>query len=170
MVFKELTGGSGLKNPPANATDGQEDPRRREWQPTPVFLPGESPGQRRLAGYSPWGHKDSDTTSGLNNKKELIIPGIRTNSDPGHEKQVAFYGSWGRLWNNFRKKHFWDLPLHSSRKIHPFPGPEEPAFRQAAGVQHWPPERLSPAESPRGSTAAICTHLLGIFFNLPDPQ
>ena len=30
---------------------------RREWQPTPVFFPGESHGQRSLAGYSPWGHK-----------------------------------------------------------------------------------------------------------------
>ena len=30
-------------------------PWRREWQPTPVFLPGESHGQRSLAGYSPWG-------------------------------------------------------------------------------------------------------------------
>ena len=37
-------------------------PWRREWQPTPVFLPGESQGQRRLAGYSPWGPKESDTT------------------------------------------------------------------------------------------------------------
>ena len=40
-------------------------PRRREWQPTPVFLPGEFHGQRSLAGYSPWGHKDSDTTEQL---------------------------------------------------------------------------------------------------------
>ena len=31
-------------------------------QPTPVFSPGESHGQRSLAGYSPWGHKESDTT------------------------------------------------------------------------------------------------------------
>ena len=30
--------------------------------PTPVFLPGKSHGQRSLAGYSPWGHKESDTT------------------------------------------------------------------------------------------------------------
>ena len=30
---------------------------RREWQPTPVFLPGESHGQRCLAGYSPWGRR-----------------------------------------------------------------------------------------------------------------
>ena len=28
---------------------------RRKWQPTPVFLPGESHGQRSLVGYSPWG-------------------------------------------------------------------------------------------------------------------
>ena len=32
-------------------------PWRRKWQPTPVFLPGESHGQRSLAGYSPSGHK-----------------------------------------------------------------------------------------------------------------
>ena len=31
----------------------------------PVFLPGESHGQRSLAGYSPWGHKESDTTEQL---------------------------------------------------------------------------------------------------------
>ena len=37
-------------------------PWSRKWQPTPVFLPGESHGQRSLAGYSPWGHKESDTT------------------------------------------------------------------------------------------------------------
>ena len=37
-------------------------PWRRKWQPTPVFLPGESHGQRSLVGYSPPGHKESDTT------------------------------------------------------------------------------------------------------------
>ena len=36
---------------------GQEDTLRRAWQPTPVFLPGESHGQRSLASYGPWGHK-----------------------------------------------------------------------------------------------------------------
>ena len=35
---------------------------RREWLPTPAFLPGKSYGQRSLVGYSPWGHKKSDTT------------------------------------------------------------------------------------------------------------
>ena len=34
----------------------------RAWQPTPVLLPGESPGQRDLVGYSTWGHKELDTT------------------------------------------------------------------------------------------------------------
>ena len=35
---------------------------KRAWQPTPVSLPGESHGQRSLAGYSPWGHKELDMT------------------------------------------------------------------------------------------------------------
>ena len=32
----------------------QEDPLEKKWQLTPVFLPGESQGQTRLVGYSPW--------------------------------------------------------------------------------------------------------------------
>ena len=36
-----------------------------KWQPTPVFLPGKSHGQRRLVGYSPWGCKESDMTKQL---------------------------------------------------------------------------------------------------------
>ena len=37
---------------------GQEDPLEKEMQPTPVFLPGKSHGQRSLVGYSPWGCKE----------------------------------------------------------------------------------------------------------------
>ena len=40
-------------------------PSRRKWQPTPVFFPGESHGQRSLVGYSPWSWKESDTTEWL---------------------------------------------------------------------------------------------------------
>ena len=40
-------------------------PWRRKRQSTPVLLPGKSHGQRRLVGYSPWGHKESDTTERL---------------------------------------------------------------------------------------------------------
>ena len=40
-------------------------PWRRKWLPTAVFLPGEFHRQRSLVGYSPWGHKESDTTEQL---------------------------------------------------------------------------------------------------------
>ena len=55
-----------VKNPPAMQETwvpslGWEDPWRSGRQPTPVILPGESHGQRSLAGCSPWGHKESDT-------------------------------------------------------------------------------------------------------------
>jgi len=53
-----------VKNLPANTGDIRDTalwirkiPWRRAWQPTPVFLPGESHGQRSLAGCSPWGCK-----------------------------------------------------------------------------------------------------------------
>ena len=59
-----------VKNLPANVADMRHGfnlwvrniPWRRKWQPTPVFLPGKSNGQRSLAGYSPWGCKESDMT------------------------------------------------------------------------------------------------------------
>ena len=35
---------------------------RRKWQPTPVFLPGESPGRVSLVGFRLWGRTESDTT------------------------------------------------------------------------------------------------------------
>ena len=37
----------------------------KAWQPTPVFLPGECHGQKSLASYSPWDHKESDMTERL---------------------------------------------------------------------------------------------------------
>ena len=41
---------------------GWEDPLEKEWLPTPVFLPGESHGQRSLVSYSLWGRRESDMT------------------------------------------------------------------------------------------------------------
>ena len=60
-----------VKNPPANARNTRHRfdpwvgniPWRRKWLPTPVFLTGEFHGQRSLAGYSPWGHKELDATN-----------------------------------------------------------------------------------------------------------
>ena len=70
MILVGFTGGSVVKNLPANAGDVGlvlglgRNPLSRKWQPTPVFLPGKSHGQRSLAGYSPWALKrirhDSD--------------------------------------------------------------------------------------------------------------
>ena len=56
-----------VKNLPANAGNIRDlalipGSGRGAWLPTPVFLPGESHGQRSLAGYSPWGHKELDMT------------------------------------------------------------------------------------------------------------
>ena len=42
-------------------------PWRRKWQPTPVFLPGKSHGWWNLVGYSPWDHKELNTTERLSN-------------------------------------------------------------------------------------------------------
>ena len=60
-----------VKNPSTNARDIKrcgfnpwirKIPWRRKWQPTPVILPGKSPGQRSLAGYNPWGCRELDMT------------------------------------------------------------------------------------------------------------
>ena len=44
---------------------GLQDPMEKKWQPTPVLVPVEFHGQRSLAGYSPWGCKELDTTERL---------------------------------------------------------------------------------------------------------
>ena len=44
-----------------------------EWQPTPIFLPGEFHGQRNLVGYSSWGHKESDTTEPLTQIYYIVL-------------------------------------------------------------------------------------------------
>ena len=60
-----------VTSPPANAGDtgsipaSGRSPWTRKWQPAPVFLPGDSHGQRSLAGCSPGGHRESDTTDRL---------------------------------------------------------------------------------------------------------
>ena len=71
-------GDSDGKESACNARDPRFDPWvgkttwRRAWQPTPVFLPGESHGQRSLVGYSPWGHKESNMTEWLSTHTQPI--------------------------------------------------------------------------------------------------
>ena len=62
-----LPGGSVVKKLPAMQETwvrslGWEDPWTMKGQPTPGFLLGKSHGQRSLAGYSPWDHRESDMT------------------------------------------------------------------------------------------------------------
>ena len=64
-----FSGGPGSKESACNAGDmgsihgPGRSPGEWEWLPTPVFLPEEFHGQRSMVGYSPWGHKESDTTA-----------------------------------------------------------------------------------------------------------
>ena len=76
-----------VKNPPSQVVRGKESacqcrrcefdpwvrkiPWRRRWQPIPVFLLGESHGQRSLVCYSLWDHKESDISYRLNNNMEI---------------------------------------------------------------------------------------------------
>ena len=64
---------SGLESFPASGSfPVSKEHWRRKWQPTPVFFPGESHGQRSLVGYGSWGCKESDMTEQLT----LIIPAL----------------------------------------------------------------------------------------------
>ena len=51
-----------------------DNSQRRQWHPTPVFLPGKSHGWKSLVGYSPWGSKESDTTERIYSLKAFPVP------------------------------------------------------------------------------------------------
>ena len=84
--------------------------QRRQWQPTPVLLPGKSHGRRSLVGCSPWGHEESDMTERLHFHFSLSCIG-EGNGNPlqcsclenprdGGAWWAAIYGgvqSWTRL-------------------------------------------------------------------------
>ena len=80
-------------------------PRRRNWQPTPGFLPGESHGQRTLAGYSPWGCKEADTTEAVNTftSKKKGWGKLCENHNPIHR------ASWGPCSPGKSSPHTWCL-------------------------------------------------------------
>ena len=60
----------------------------RTWQPTPVFLPGESHGQRSLVGFSPWGHQELDTTNATS--YAWVLSSIWA----GHVLYLVYYMTW----------------------------------------------------------------------------
>ena len=75
-------------------------PWRRKWQPTPIYLPGKSHGQRSLVGYSPWGSKESDTTEWLSidiiKKKNFIKGSIWIQQDCEDSKWMTEV--WETFW------------------------------------------------------------------------
>ena len=77
---------------------------RRKWQPTPVCWPGESHGQRSLVGYSPGGHRESDTPERLKEKKmlQLKTPNINISILPwgwqkGGSDSTKGVSQWGKI-------------------------------------------------------------------------
>ena len=76
------------------------DWQRRQWQPTPVLLPGKSHGRRSLVGCSPWGNQDSDTAELLHFHFSFACIG-EGNGNPLQcsclENPRGFWGSWGSL-------------------------------------------------------------------------
>ena len=81
-LFYGFPAGSVVENPPAMQGTFRRHrfdpwvgkiPWRRKWQLTPVFLPGESHGQRSLASYSPWSQKELDITEQLSNNNSACF-------------------------------------------------------------------------------------------------
>ena len=71
-------------------------PWRRAWQPITVLLPGESPGQRSLAGYSPRGHKESDTTEVTWQQQEtpITVLGAGNRLKPRNSLKATAHSVW----------------------------------------------------------------------------
>ena len=85
---------------------------RRAWQSTSVFLPGETHGQGNLAGYSPWIHKELDTTEWLTLSLSLSNP-----QGSSMLSQMAKFHSF--LWlNNILLCIYYILFIHSSINEH----------------------------------------------------
>ena len=78
---------------------GWEDPWKRNWQPTPAFLPGETHGERRPAGYSPCSHKELETTEQLSSYIKIGVSQVVlvVKSSPAIEGEMRDVGLIPRL-------------------------------------------------------------------------
>ncbi|CAI9158409.1 unnamed protein product [Rangifer tarandus platyrhynchus] len=99
---------------------------RRKWQPTLVFLPGEFYEQRSLAGYSPWGGKELDTTEPLTLQGFLLVQAIKNL----YKVQATWDQSLG-MEDPLEKGN----ATHSSILVQRIPRMEEPSGLQFLGSQ-----------------------------------
>ena len=125
--------------------------KRRQWQPTPVLLPGKAHGRRSLVGCSPWGREESDTTEWLPFHFSLLCIG-EGNGNPlqcsclenprdGRAWWAAVYGvaqSWTRLSDFTFTFLFYalekEMATHSSILAWRIPGMAEPGGLRSMGL------------------------------------
>ena len=108
---------------PVRASQG-----RRAWQPTAIFLPGESHGQSILAGYSPWGHKESDMTEWLSTG----LPTWLSGKESTFQCRRCEFNPWvGKI--PYRRK-WWPTPVFLTGESH--------AQRSLAGYSPWGHKRV----------------------------
>ena len=82
----------------------------RKWQPIPVFLPGKFHGQKSLVGYSPWGHKDLDTTEWASKAEKKRGGGVNIQNPEATEFGKSHYYvrgiyQWERIWKKQQQQH-----------------------------------------------------------------
>ena len=89
---------------------------RQQWQPTPALVPGKSHGQRGLVGYSPWGHKELDTTEQLHFHFSLSCIG-EGNGNPlqySCQENPRDRGAWWAAVHGVAQSRTWLTSLSSS--------------------------------------------------------
>ena len=109
-------------------------PWKRAWQPTPVFLPEKSHGQRSLAGYGPWGPKESGMTEWLSTAQHSINT-LRASLVAQMVKNLPTMqetGVWSLGLEDTMKK---GMATHSSILAWRIPWTEEPGRLQSMGSQ-----------------------------------
>ena len=89
---------------------GRKIPWKRKWQPTSVFLPGKSHGQRSLTGYNPRGHKELDRTEPLSRTQPRNWPNIWYKMGNFRNRQVVLMFSLHLLENETHNE-WWDFQV-----------------------------------------------------------
>ena len=119
---------------PGFCPSAEKIPWRREWLPTPVFLPREFHEQRGVVGYSPWGHKESDTTERLIllhfHPKTWGFPGGSVIKKSACQcRRCKWHGFSSRVWKIHWKRKWQPIPVFLPGKFY--------GERSLAGYSPW---------------------------------